>query len=327
MSQDQPPNSNPLPDDDLDDVWDSPTPDPSSASQASPSPSPRSSSQKPTTPQPTSRLTINPERVAQIVSQLQTGLNQAKTTLNTQFNQIRPELDNLSNKLRPALATAIDKLRPLLEKLQTWWSATLPKVRQVLPDSLKRSLSDRVLTNIAIGLLIIVLWSLPGILFGTPTRASQPSSQTPMNQPAPIVQPSPQPEIPITPTPVIPSPISNQPPSPPPPLDLTPAQSLIAAIQDQVAEVTNQYANGLIQSVQANFRSSRLIVVVGDEWYDLSSARQDTVAAEMQKRAKELGFTKLEITDAHETLLARSPVVGEVMLILQRAKGQVGSRE
>ncbi|MEX0271875.1 hypothetical protein AB3R30_22385 [Leptolyngbyaceae cyanobacterium UHCC 1019] len=113
-----------------------------------------------------------------------------------------------------------------------------------------------------------------------------------------------------TPTP-LPKPI-------PPPLKLTPEQTLIARIQDEVAEVSNQYVNGLIQSVQANFRSSLLTVKIGDGWYTLEQAQQNKLANEMLKRAQQLNFVKLELTDAQGNLLARSPVVGSEMVILQR---------
>jgi hypothetical protein len=78
--------------------------------------------------------------------------------------------------------------------------------------------------------------------------------------------------------------------------------------------------SGLIQSVQANFRVSRLTVKVGDGWYELSEPQQDNLANEMLRRAQELNFSKLEITDPEATLLARSPVVGTEMVILQRSQ-------
>jgi ABC-type molybdenum transport system ATPase subunit/photorepair protein PhrA len=53
--------------------------------------------------------------------------------------------------------------------------------------------------------------------------------------------------------------------------------------------------------------------------YELSGDRQNKLADEMLKRAQELDFSKLEITDIQGTLLARSPVVGPNMIILQRA--------
>jgi len=61
---------------------------------------------------------------------------------------------------------------------------------------------------------------------------------------------------------------------------------LIASIENQVAEITDSYADGLIQSIQANFQGSRLTIKVGDDWYNLS--QQDKLAARMLERARSL---------------------------------------
>jgi len=53
-------------------------------------------------------------------------------------------------------------------------------------------------------------------------------------------------------------------------LELTPEQNLIASIENQVAEITDSYADGLIQSIQANFQGS-LTIKVGDDWYNLQN--------------------------------------------------------
>jgi hypothetical protein len=94
---------------------------------------------------------------------------------------------------------------------------------------------------------------------------------------------------------------------------------LIAQIQDQVADVSDRYVNGLIQSVQANFRSSRLTVNAGDGWYALTEMQQDKLANELRDRAQQLNFVKLDLADSEGALLARSPVVGTEMVVLRRS--------
>ncbi|MBD2067552.1 hypothetical protein H6F93_08400 [Leptolyngbya sp. FACHB-671] len=233
------------------------------------------------------------------------------------------------------------------------WVAVLDWARDRLPDSISDRLSDAVLTSIAGGVLVLLVWTTSALLPNQaeeiaqappvqsspvvkPTPSPQlkptPSPQlkptpSPQLKPTPSPQPSPPKQVAPAPTPIVvpptpkptpsPSPVVSPPPAPPP-LELTPEQSLIAAIQDQVAEVTNRYANGFIQSIQANFRESRLIVKVSMGWYELSGDRQNKLADEMLKRAQELDFSKLEITDTQGILLARSPVVGPSMIILQR---------
>jgi hypothetical protein len=103
-----------------------------------------------------------------------------------------------------------------------------------------------------------------------------------------------------------------------PTLELQPQEDLIGEIQDQVAAVTARYAEGLIRSVQANFRDSRLTVTTSNGWYGLPTDQQDQLAADLFQRAQELDFTKLEIADPEATIVARSPVVGNQMIILQR---------
>ncbi len=232
------------------------------------------------------------------------------------------------------------RLRPLWEKFQTYWNLALTKLRTFLPENWNAKLSDRAFSGIVAGTLILLLWITSGLFSGKPTKVAQAPSQrtTPTDLTAPPELTAPDPEQPISivpsaePSPVttpssapVPIPVggpSSTPiPSPkavPTPRNLTPEQSLIAAIQDQVAEITSQYADGLIQSIQANFQGSRLIVKVGDHWFDLAASRQDQLANEILQRAKELNFNRLEITDPQGELLARSPVVGPNMIILQR---------
>lgn len=160
-----------------------------------------------------------------------------------------------------------------------------------------------------------------------PTPTIEPTQSRPKPEPAKPTVETPKPAPVATPTPTvsptaIASPTPKPTPSPtpkPPPLKLTPEQTLIAQIQDQVAEVSNQYVTGLIQSVQANFRSSRLMVKVGKGWYSLSPVQQDGLANDILQRAQQLNFLKLEMVDVKGELLARSPVIGSEMVVLQRS--------
>jgi hypothetical protein len=129
---------------------------------------------------------------------------------------------------------------------------------------------------------------------------------------------SPPTAAPIVPPTPMPTPIPSVMPSPP--LKLTPEQQLIASIQDQVAEISDRYSVGLIRSVQANFRSSRLTVNLGEGWYQLSPLQQDQLANEIFKRTQGLKFSKLELVDTASTLVARSPVVGDEMIVLSRSR-------
>lgn len=105
---------------------------------------------------------------------------------------------------------------------------------------------------------------------------------------------------------------------PPPAPVLTPEQNLIAAIQNQVASITSEFANGLIVAIQADFPNNFLSLQVANDWYTYDSAKQDQLAAQMWQRSQELDFQNLEIKDLQGRLVARSPVVGSNMIIWQR---------
>lgn len=202
------------------------------------------------------------------------------------------------------------------DKLQLGWSSTLAKIRSLLPENLNQKLSDTVLTGIIAGIAVIVVWTTSALLPEKPSEVANvpPSEQVPtanLTTPPELTAPAEPEPIEITPPP---EPV----PTPTPTLELTPEQNLIASIENQVDEITESYADGLIQSIQANFQRSRLIIKVGDDWYNLKPAQQDNLAARMLERARELDFSHLEITNPEGTLLARSPVVGTNMVILKR---------
>src|SRR6478672_6379232 len=205
-------------------------------------------------------------------------------------------------------ATFVDKFLPSLERVQGWWTALLKQIRAVLPASLNQKLSDWGLTSAITTVIVLLLWTTVVLL---PDK----SSEVAKLPPPPV-------EIPTPPELTAPRQPETVPIAPAPAPVLTPEQNLIAAIQNQVSEITEKYANGLIQSIQANFPSSLLVVKVSEGWYSLSQSQQDKLADEMLRRSQELDFSKLQITDSEGTALARSPVVGSHMVILKRSTSQ-----
>ncbi|AFY54521.1 hypothetical protein Riv7116_1983 [Rivularia sp. PCC 7116] len=108
---------------------------------------------------------------------------------------------------------------------------------------------------------------------------------------------------------------------------LTPEETLIAAIQNQVGEISLNFKGSsssdrtfseIIESIQANFLNSNLTIKIRNNWYSLEKKQQDKLAAEILQRSQELDFTHLEITDLQGKLIARSPVVGTEMIIFKR---------
>lgn len=214
-----------------------------------------------------------------------------------------PELDETED------VSGVDRLFPSFNRVQRFWDSLLTGIRGVLPNALSEKLSDWAITSI-IAVIIVGVLSTSVFLFPQPfsiPEIVQIPSDVPSANPkeTPSQLDSPENAEPIT--------IS---PSPQP--QLTPEQSLIASIQQEVTDLTNQYPMGLIGTIEANFLGSRLIVTMGDQWYELSKQRQDKLASSIFERAQKLDFKKLELIDSQGTLIARSPVVGEQIIILQR---------
>jgi len=205
-----------------------------------------------------------------------------------------------------ASPTFFDQFLPSFDRVEGWWKGLLKQIRALLPASLNQKLSDWSLTGAIATTLVVLLWTTAALMPGKPAEVTAvipkeiptPSELTAPEQPEPVAI------------------------APPPAPVLTPEQNLIAAIQNQVTEITEKYANGLIQSIQANFPSSFLGVKVSEGWYNLNPSQQDKLADEMLRRSQELDFSKLQITDPEGTVLARSPVVGTHMVILKRSTSQ-----
>jgi outer membrane biosynthesis protein TonB len=248
------------------------------------------------------------------------------------------------------------------QRIQISWERFLRQLRLFIPSSVSNNLSDPALTGILAGLVIVLVWTGSSLFTGkqteiatvppveevpapTTTVTSSPAADIPKAEPSaeitPVPEPTPteEPEIEpeIEPTPIEepqavepeiePTPIEEPQPAPTPeptaPVELTPEQALIAAIENQVAEISqktlgDRFPVGLIKSIQANFRTSDLTVKISDDWYALEAKQQNQLAADIFRRSQELDFSYLEIVDAADKLIARSPVVGTEMIIFNR---------
>lgn len=232
-----------------------------------------------------------------------------------------------------------------LEKVGLLWQSIVKLVRSLLPASWNEKLPPPIL-NAAIAAILIAIVGLTLNSFSpkpAPKIANAPvlktiespatfsdfvAPETPQ-QPKPIAK-LPEAIAPEKPksklksklpdlvAPTAPKPVEIAPPPP-----LTPEQSLIAGIQNQVAEMTNKLGGGLVKSIQANFSSSLLTVKVAEDWYGLSEVEQNQLANQMWKEANSLDFSKLEIANLDGKLIARSPVVGSEMIILERGVNKV----
>jgi hypothetical protein len=204
---------------------------------------------------------------------------------------------------QPKELGVIDQLMLVLADGATLWRKLMRWVRSQLPPDWQRQLNEDMLTAISLGVLVLflALWNPLGL----GPQASQPG-----DSPLTTSQGQPQEEAPLT----EPGTSSADAPAPIP----SPEDSLIADIQERVAQISHSYASGLIQSVEVNLPENRLIVNLGENWYGLLHTQQDEIAADISQQIDDLDFQKLELRDPEGRLVARHAVVGNQMVILWR---------
>jgi hypothetical protein len=217
------------------------------------------------------------------------------------------------------------------------WQGILNRIRSLLPAVLASQLSDTVLSGVIALLAVVLIWGTSSTLFGSkpPEVATIPEVE-PITTTIPTPEPSITPSIPVEVEPAPPivedipvvedteKPIEEVPPEPTPVfVPLTPEQTLIAAIENRISEVSNGVSSGIIKSTQANFATSTLLVKVSDEWYNLKPNDQNKLASQMFQRSQDLDFSHLEIVDILDRIVARNPVIGKEMIIFQRYLNQV----
>jgi chemotaxis protein histidine kinase CheA len=111
-----------------------------------------------------------------------------------------------------------------------------------------------------------------------------------------------------------------------PELNFTPEQNLIAALTTKLGELAQDYPSEFIQNVQVNLPDSSLIIQVTDGWYELEESRQNSLGNEILQRSRAFRFDKLELQDKMGTLIARNPIIGENMIMLQNKKQQLSEQ-
>jgi hypothetical protein len=170
-----------------------------------------------------------------------------------------------------------------------FWTTALQQFRRLLPAPL-RQLSGAILVAIVVLLITVSIWIIDGLFV-----------------------PGVDPAVANQPTAVVPNPVgvgsgSNG----------SPEQAFIEAIQGQLSDLTSQYSDDIIQTLSVDINRNLLVVQLNPSWYQLSDDKQDRVTDRMWLQAKANHFSKLEVQDAQGESIARSPVVGNHPIILQR---------
>ena len=207
------------------------------------------------------------------------------------------------------------------------WDGFLRTFRLFLPSNISNNVSDTVLTGV-FAVIFVVTIGITTFMFIP--KSVEVATVPPVEEVIPLKSVI-EPEVIPTPTPVvepevIPTPVIETETTPTPVVELTPEQALLAAIENQFSDITIAVKNTqdkniisqLIKPLQANFRTSDLTVKISDIWYNLEKSQQDKLAADILQRSQELNFVHLEVVDFQEKIIARSPVVGNEMIIFKR---------
>jgi hypothetical protein len=205
------------------------------------------------------------------------------------------------------------------------WDGFLRTFRLFLPSNISNNVSDTVLTGI-FAVIFVVTIGITTFMFIP--KSAEVATVPPLEEvipPIPVIEPEPIPTPVIEPEP-IPTPVIEAELTPTPVVELTPEQTLLAAIENQFSDISVAVKNTkdknivsqLIKPINANFRTSNLTLKINDIWDKLEKSQQDKLAAEILQRSQELNFIHLEVVDFQEKLIARSPVVGNKMIIFKR---------
>lgn len=171
-----------------------------------------------------------------------------------------------------------------------WWNTILPLIQGLLPAPWNRRLSKPILTGIAIALLTLILWLT--------STLNRPAVSSTRESPG--------------------SPIAERPAASPPIARPEPVSAeKLARIQEKLAQTAAPYGETLIAAVQPKIHH-HLILTLDDRWYRLPVESQDQFVRDLWNRSRQLDYAQLELLDLEDQRIARSPVVGEQMLILKR---------
>ncbi|MDJ0713649.1 MAG: hypothetical protein QNJ54_05460 [Prochloraceae cyanobacterium] len=177
------------------------------------------------------------------------------------------------------------------DELSSGQGGILGTIRSILPASLVGNLSNTALTGILVGVVVLLI-AIP--VFLLPHSSSKQIANTPESNKTEA--------------------IATTPPEP------TPEQNFLATINQQANRAIADYSEDLIVTIKPNFIDNSLILELKDDWYNLSASNQNQIANKMLYQAEKFNFSNIEFVNAKGSLLARSPVIGKDIVILQRQK-------
>ncbi len=227
---------------------------------------------------------------------LDTGLPQLQTKIATSGlyqQKVQPRLEPLQQRVTPIW----EKVQPLLltlwtKAIQPLWHKVLSWLRSRLSEPLTREISDKALTVMILGLVLVLYWLIGVITPDGPKVAQQPPQTV---APAPSTQPAP---------------VGN-----------APQPKALEKVQTRLASIVDTYDADLLISMQPipdNGPTPKLALTLSDRWYALSKTQQDQFASDILRISQSQQFPALTVFDEVGHPLARNPVVGNNVIVLRR---------
>jgi hypothetical protein len=349
-----------------------------------------------------SSSTINPKIDPRINDTLQSILAwiirttiQLRPTALAALRLITTQTNRWIQQLETQESTARDRKEPVVQPIdwtpvtqltsRIWttirpiWEKTIAIVKPRLPESFQ-PLSDRALSGIFAGTLLLVLWffsALPSGQAATAQRNIQPtidrstynkpygnesdndrntSRNSPTDRPSeapayrasnrpkrsydstsvPIVDRSistpsaspnqtipetaiaqSNPQNPVSQNPISQNPVSQNPASQTPEIQ-NPESSRRLKLRKNLDIIADSLVNQAIVSIRPSGRN--LTITLSDAWYRSSEDTQTKLTNSLLVTTQGQGYSNLRLEDTEGSLIARNPVVGEGMIILQRAR-------
>ncbi len=352
--------------------------------QAQPSAQPSAKSSDPAVVQPSA---VQPSVVQTMVTVVQAQWTQFRPTALQALQWLTQTLQQWSRQLETqekmakeqgtSTAQPID-LTPVQTLANTFWRKTQPLWQRIL-DLLRprlpasfQPLSDRTLSGILAGTLLLILWFFSLIPAGQTTpkpidrldRPTEPQSSrsttarsttpqpiretrrparsrdyntdydsvpvaipdrltadrvTPVQPPVKSASfpktesvPSPNEKTSGQSDPIAASPIAQ-------PEILSPEAQKRSKLRQDLDVIAGSLVDNAIVGIRPQFSTHSLTITLNDRWYNTPALTQDKLANSLLVIAQGKGFKQLQLESADGTLLARSPVVGEGMVVLQRS--------
>ncbi len=112
-------------------------------------------------------------------------------------------------------------------------------------------------------------------------------------------------------------PTAEAPPRPKPEI-LSPDAQKRTKLRQDLDVIASSLVDSAIVGIRPQFTNHTLTITLSDRWYSSPEVTQDKLANSLLVIAQGRGLTQLQLESTDGTLLARSPVVGEGMVVVQR---------